>query len=84
MSDTEFDLLDELYFVKSFSDLQHSLGWHEEKLKAALQALHAKAWLEYYASVSKEPLTEITDFNTAYQKYYYLATKAGLLAHNSK
>ncbi len=67
MSDLEFDLLDELYFVQSYQYLQETLNWDDQTLKSTLQHLYDKAWINLLEQG---------------QLYHYLATKAGLLAHN--
>jgi hypothetical protein len=84
MTDTEFDILDELYFLKSFAELNRVLKIPEIVLKEELENLYQKGWLKCYESAIKEPISGEPDFQANYQKYYYLATKAGLLAHNTQ
>ncbi len=82
MSDLEFDVLDELYFVVPFSHLQRELDIEEPVLKDTLLKLLAKGWIKCFLSASEEAVSEEIDLENRYSKYFYLASKAGLLAHN--
>ncbi|NJO00737.1 MAG: hypothetical protein HC880_02750 [Bacteroidia bacterium] len=85
MTDLEFDILDELYFVQSFTYIQSQVGTEEATLKAGLAILLEKGWIRCFKSHQDEVVTEDElDFSTHYQDYYYLATKEGLLAHNTR
>lgn len=84
MTDVEFDILDELYFVQPFQIIHESLSLNELELKEALSGLLKKGWVKCFKTVSEEALPSELDFENDYHTYYYLATKAGLLAHNSK
>ena len=84
MTDAEYDILDELYFVISFADLQEALGIEEQLLKAELSNLVEKKWVKCFGSVSDELPEEAVDFESNYQNYHYLASKEGLLKHNSR
>ncbi len=83
MSEAEFNVLDELYFVTSFSRLSAALETDDETLKKTLAALLKKGWVECYEHPGDGSPVQPADFEKEYAKYYYLATKAGLLAHNS-
>lgn len=84
LTDLEFDVLDELYFVTSFQQLQEALGIKENKLKLVLQTLLNKEWVKCYLDHSEELLANEVDLENNYKTYSYLATKAGLLAHNGR
>lgn len=84
MTETEFDVLDELYFIQSFEALAQSLAMPETGLKETLHSLLQKGWIKCLQSASGEWPAEETEFEKQYKNYYYLATKAGLLAHNSR
>ncbi|GEO20876.1 hypothetical protein CQA01_14100 [Cyclobacterium qasimii] len=82
MTNDEFDLLDELYFLQSYQYLKSSLEWEDDKLLMNLSQLLEKGWIRCYAAPENEifdalPLTEKG------KTYYYLATKEGLLTHNT-
>ncbi len=82
MTDEEFDLLDELYFVKYFDELLIVLAWDEEKLKNALYSLLEKKWIKVFINQDEIEVTNQDEFLSGYADYQYIATKNGLLAHN--
>lgn len=84
MSDVEFDVLDELYFVVSFNDLANSTQLNPEKLKEVLTLLHGKGWLKVYKNASEELPLGAFRFEENAQEFFFLASKAGLLAHNGR
>lgn len=83
MTNTEFDVLDELYFLQSYQYLIKTLGISDDTLKITLRSLLEKGWLKCYRSPTEEIEFERDAFEKEYWNYHYLATKAGLLAHNS-
>ncbi len=82
MTDLEFDLLDELYFVTSFSELQENLSMNNGELKVLLQEVIEKGWVKCFKTASEELAFDASDYDQHFAEYFYLATKAGLLAHN--
>lgn len=82
MSDLEYEVLDELYFVQSYSDLRNSLGWDDQMLRETLGKLFEKKWIRCYQNPTHELFGEEIDMETKYHTYFYLASKAGLFAHN--
>ncbi len=84
MTDQEYDVLDELYFVISFAQLQAELDTDQEMLKEILKNLLEKGWIKCFAEASVELLPHEINMDTSFQKYFYLATKAGLLVHNGR
>ena len=84
MTDLEYDVLDELYFVVPFSQLQDTLELEEGKLRNVLQALLRREWIKCLSDQTRELSADEADFPTQFKNYYYLATKAGLLAHHGK
>ncbi len=82
MSDDEYDLLDELYFLQSFAYLRKVLDWEEGKLLATLEKLYDNGWIKCYIAPEEE-IFEKTNLHTSGQQYFYLATKKGLLSHNT-
>lgn len=83
MTDLEYDLLDELYFVQSFDYLQNALAIEEPVLKETLELLLKKGWVKCFVNNTEEVFIEDMDFEKRYRQYSYLATKQGLLAHNA-
>lgn len=82
MTDYEFDILDELYFVHSFAHLQKELDYTDEVLIATLKSMEIKGWVRFLKDVDEEWQQNDITFNE-FTKSYFLATKNGLLAHNS-
>ena len=83
MSDLEFDVLDELYFVQSYEELRTALKWDDHMLRDILEQLYLKGWIRCYTSPTEELFGKDIDLETQYHTYYYLASKSGLFAHNS-
>ena len=82
MSDEEFDLLDELYFVQPFAVLQEALGWEDSQLLNTLTLLLGKGWIKCFSAPDQECFDDI-DLHTIGKALLYLATKKGLMAHNT-
>ncbi|MFC5269951.1 hypothetical protein [Adhaeribacter terreus] len=85
MTETEADILDELYFVTSFKALDQTLNLDAETLCENLKALVEQGYVKCFFP---DPDTEIDlvpeTFAANCTSYFFLATKAGLLAHNSR
>ncbi|MCG8474806.1 MAG: hypothetical protein MI784_04925 [Cytophagales bacterium] len=78
MTDLEFDILDELYFVESYSFLKEKLSMEDEPLCRALIELVDKGWVKAMVSPEKETVcTEESEFSQC----WFLATKDGLMKH---
>jgi hypothetical protein len=82
MSDLEFDVLDELYFLIHYKDLLSVTGLADEDLKPILIKLLKKDWLRCYSEPDIELNQEAIDLEIRFRNYYYLASKEGLKAHN--
>jgi len=82
MTDLEFDVLDELYFVIGFESLLEATELEEHELYNCLKGLVSKGWVKCFIGMDEElPLSKVA-LDTNYKNYSYLATKKGLLAHN--
>lgn len=84
MSDDEFDLLDELYFVQSYDYLKEAMDWEDDQILNTLTALHNKGWLKCYRAMDEEVFDKDLDLPKHFRSYLYLATKKGLMAHNGR
>lgn len=84
MTDLEFDILDEIYFVETFENLHLKLNINAQTLKETLKSMIEKGWVKCFANQYTEVILDTSFFEEYYQVYYYLATKEGLLAHNSR
>ncbi len=84
MTDHDFDILDELYFVTSYTDLKNALTLPDKTLNTSLQELVQQGYVKVlYPDPDTVFNFEATQFESIYHHCYYLATKAGLIAHNS-
>lgn len=82
MTDSEFDLLDELYFVQSFHNLKNALNWEDEELLQTLLSLYQKGLIKCLTGPDQERFDQV-DVLTEGKELLYLATKKGLMAHNT-
>ncbi len=81
MSDDEFELLDELYFLQSYEFLKEELNWDDQRLMFNLQQLAENGWIKCYRAPDEEVFEDPQIF-TKGKALFYLATKQGLLKHN--
>ena len=77
-------MLDELYFVVSFAELQTTLDLEADELKNVLQTLLRRDWVKCLSSQTDELNASEVNFEQRYRDYFYLATKSGLLSHHGK
>ena len=84
MNDLTYDILDELYFVISYNKLIINFVGLEFEAKAILIEMIKNKWVNYYTQIEGEinPLIEIN--TKSIENLYFLASKQGLFAHNSK
>jgi hypothetical protein len=82
MTDAEFDLIDELYFVQPFEYIKESLKWEDELLLQTLQSLYAQGYVKCLETPDRERFDEVDVLKDG-KKLFFLATKKGLMAHNS-
>jgi hypothetical protein len=84
MTENEFDILDELYFVASYPDLRSTLSLSDDELCEGLQSLLSKGYIRImYPDQDTEHAYDPDTFGKHCQDYFFLATKAGLVVHNS-
>ena len=85
MNEIEYDIIDELYFVTSYGDIATALNLNEEELSLYLAELIKKGYIK---ALFPDPDTEVEFdenlFWANFRQYFYLATKAGLISHNSR
>jgi hypothetical protein len=84
MSELEFDVLDELYFVTPFDELQHQTGLSAMELIECLHSLLQKKYIKILTGPDDEVEYEADKLHQHPQKYFFLATKLGLMAHNGR
>lgn len=84
MTDNEFAIMDELYFVTSYPDLKSTSALTHQELCTALRDLIARGYIKIlYPDPDTEHAFDEASFSKNCQDYFYLASKAGLVAHNS-
>lgn len=84
MNELEFEVLDQIYFVESFAKIQQAVKTDETTLKNTLKAMIEKGWVKCFLNHFSEVVSSTEGFEDNFRNYYYLATKEGLLAHNSR
>lgn len=85
MTDSEFDVLDELYFVTSFRDLRLKTGLSAADLTQALRSLLEQGLVRsFWPDPDTELAYEESSFGALSQDCFYLASKEGLLQHNTR
>jgi hypothetical protein len=82
MSDEEFDVLDELYFVQTYAFLQDALAWEDKRLLDTLTSLVEKGWVKCFTAPDQECF-ETINLQEVGKELLYLATKKGLMAHTT-
>lgn len=80
MTELEFDVLDELYFVVKFEEIVKKLETEPEKIKQTLQELYNKNWIKVLESHDLE--VKNVNLKEYCENYYFLASKLGLRQHN--
>ena len=84
MTEQEYQIMDELYFIISFRELRDKLLLEEDDLKRNLSMLLRRKYIKCLSNVSDEIPPEHVDFENNYRNYHYLASKEGLFAHNTR
>lgn len=84
MSDLEYDILEELYFLTHFNVLKNKIKVSENVLFEEILSLKEKDWIKYYKEVDGVENPEIKFDEKNILNLYFLASKKGLFAHNSK
>ncbi len=84
MNPVQYDIMDELYFPKPFNELVDELGISEQEIKEQVGQMFQKGWVKILIPETDEIVQDMADFELNYKKYSYLASKTGLLAHNSR
>ena len=82
MTDQEFDILDELYFIKSYDELARTFRNGQLDLDKELWNLLLKKWVKAMDSRDNEVTMTEAQFLETKKHYRFNATKSGLLAHN--
>ena len=84
MNKKEFEILDELYFLVSFDDLQEALNYDRSELRDILKSLVRKKWVKLYKTVNEDVDWNKVDVENLFDKYHYLARKEGVIVDNRR
>ncbi|MDB5262482.1 MAG: hypothetical protein JWQ14_1763 [Adhaeribacter sp.] len=85
MNDIEYDIIDELYFVTAYPDLAQALNLPEAELHPHLAGLIQQGLVKtFYPDPDTEIAFDEEGFRLNFPSYFFLATKAGLIRHNSR
>jgi hypothetical protein len=82
MTENEFDVLDELYFVQSFGYLKETLDLEVSAILEALNSLYHNGLIKCLKTPDEECFNQV-DILKEGKGLYFLATKKGLMAHNT-
>ena len=63
MTDLEFDILDELYFVETFENLHKKLNLDKTLLKDSLKELLNIGWIKCFSENREEIFTDLINFD---------------------
>ncbi|OHX66129.1 hypothetical protein [Flammeovirga pacifica] len=83
MTEKEYELIDELYFVTAYDQLQKELEWAGTDILSILKECIKNEWVRCYSAPDVEIENSNLDLDNNYTKYLYLASKKGLLKHNT-
>jgi hypothetical protein len=84
LTEAEFDLIDSLYFTLSFEQLQKDLDWEENVIRTELKKAMERGWVKALVKGTEEEIYDFSIIERNYTEYLYLATKKGLMVHNSR
>ncbi len=82
MTDLEFDLLDELYFIKSIEELTKTLKINELNITNIIWELIEKKWVKVLDLQDNELILNKEVYLERCKLVRFNVTKQGLLTHN--
>ena len=83
MTDLEFEIIDQLYFVTAYPDLLREVDLSDEIVRNVLWDLMNKGWVKCFVNPEKEVSVDKDEYKANYSNYHYLASKKGLFEHNA-
>ncbi|MDE0470889.1 MAG: transporter [Ekhidna sp.] len=84
MTDIEYCIINEIYFVTRYDDIKSATGFDDEEIKVNLVSLIAKGFVKVYHLMEEELALENIDMERCYKSYFYVASKKGLFEHNQR
>jgi hypothetical protein len=82
LTDLEFVIIDELYFICNFNELLFNTSIEIQELKSTLWQLLEQDLIKCLVEEEEQNIS-LVDFELNFKKYHYIASKKGLLAHNT-
>ncbi|HAR20795.1 MAG TPA: hypothetical protein DCR46_09030 [Cytophagales bacterium] len=82
MNDVEYDILDELYFIKTLAQLRNTFQNSNLDLEEEIWSLIAKKWVKALDESDTEILLSKEEYLKNCENLRFNATKTGLLVHN--
>ena len=83
MSEEEFELIDQLYFIKNFDQLRQEMQIDELNLRELIYLLSQKKWLKCLLNEREIEILNRDFFIEQYKNLSFNATKEGLKAHHN-
>lgn len=84
MTDEEYLLLDELYFIIDFKNLAEQSEISEKRLRQLLKVFYATGWVRCFDKDGEELHMSPETMQDNLMEYQYLISKEGLFAHHRK
>lgn len=84
MTDLEFEIMDQLYFVIAFPEIVKESNLATNIVRDVLWDMIDKGWVKCLKNPEREVQISHDEFKVNYSNYHYLATKKGLFQHNAK
>lgn len=83
MEDIFYDILEELYFIQTFDELTRKLNLESNVLQRYLWKMYELGLVKTMVNFDEEIEQNEEEFERNFKKYHYIASKKGLMWHNS-
>lgn len=83
MKEIFYDILDELYFIRTFEELLEKLNLESNVLQGYLWTMLEEGLIKTMVNFDEEIEQNKEIFALNFKKYHYIASKKGLMWHNS-
>lgn len=83
MSSVHSEILDELYFIATYEDILKELNLSDSTLRVELWQMIENGLVKVMSNYDEEIELNKEGFEQNLKKYHYIASKKGLMWHNS-
>lgn len=83
MEDIFYDILEELYFIQTFDGIAEKLNLESNVLQRYLWKMYDLGLVKTMVNFDEEVEQNEEEFKQNFKKYHYIASKKGLMWHNS-